>query len=156
MKYEAVLKQLGVNALFWTGIMAIVLTLFQSDYYLLLFFVGLVVFNFAIILLVNKFAPKMLKIQEGTTDGEIAFTLKPVTYPKVLDEEKREYLPEFIHLDIAKDRRVIFAGDMARSVLKQLRDSLDQALSVQEVKTATVEKLQTPTVKKQRKKSALN
>lgn len=98
----------------------------------------------------------MLKIQEGTTDGEIAFTLKPVTYPKVLDEEKREYLPEFIHLDIAKDRRVIFAGDMARSVLKQLRDSLDQALSVQEVKTATVEKLQTPTVKKQRKKSALN
>ncbi len=153
MNYSILLKQLGVNALFWTGIMAIVLTLFQSDYYLLLFFVGLVAFNFAIILIVNKFMPKMLKIQDESANGEIAFSLKPINYPKVLDEEKREYLPEYIHLDIMSSGRKIFAGDLGRNMMKQLRDSLDQVLSIQEVKTATVEKIKTPTVKKQKKKS---
>ncbi|MFH1246961.1 MAG: hypothetical protein V1644_01140 [Candidatus Micrarchaeota archaeon] len=137
MKNAPVLKQLGVNALFWTGIMAIILTLLQSDYYFLLFFIGLVAINFAIILLIQKFAPKLLKIHEinSAEGGELAFNLKPVKYPKVLDEEKHAYLPEYIHLDIAKDQRIIFAGDMARNMLKQLRDSLDQALSTDEIKT---------------------
>src|SRR3989338_7333170 len=122
MNHYAILKQLGTNAFFWTGIMAIVLTLLESNYYFLLFFIGLVAFNFCIILLVNRFAPQVLKLQDGPREGEIAFSLKPVNYPKVLDEEKREYLPEYIHLDIMSSGRKIFAGDLGRNMMKQLRD----------------------------------
>ncbi len=138
MNYSAILKQLGVNALFWTGIMAVAFTLLENNYYFLLFFVGLVVFNFALILLINRFAPKMLKIQDSATAGEIAFSLTPITYPKVLDEEKHAYLPEYIHLDIMSSGRKIFAGDLGRAMMKQLRDSLDQVLSNDGAKTAAL------------------
>ncbi len=140
MKYNNVLKQLGANALFWTGIVAIILTFLQGNTYFLLFFAGLVIFNFAIIILIEKLAPNLLKIEAIQEQPGLVFKLKPVKYPKVLDEEKREYLPEFIHLDIANDKRVIFAGDLARTALKNLRDSLDQVLSTQEAKTTTVQR----------------
>ncbi|MFH0713188.1 MAG: hypothetical protein V1722_01515 [Candidatus Micrarchaeota archaeon] len=130
MNYNSTLKNLGVNALFWTGIVAIALTLLEENYYFLLFFVGLVVLNFVILLVVNKFAPNAIKIENIVNHGQVVFKLKPLRYPQVLDEEKNKYVPELIHLDIANNKGVIFAGDVGRSVLKQLRDSMDQALAI--------------------------
>lgn len=150
MKHFDVLKQLGVNALFWTGLLASALTALQGNYYFVLFFAGLVVINFAIIILVEHFWPRALRIEEFGNGG-LVFLMKPVTYPKVLDEEKRAYLPEFIHLDILSSGRKVFAGDLGRGVMKQLRDSLDQVLATEVGKSTTT--MQKPAVKKTKKKS---
>lgn len=144
-----VVKQLGANALFWTGIVAIILTAIQGDYYFALFFAGLTALNFAILLIVEKALPNALRIEQPENNG-LVFKMKPIKYPKVLDEEKHGYLPEFIHLDILSSGKKIFAGDLGRSVMKQLRDSLDQVLSTEQPKATTLQK---PAVKKTRKKN---
>ena len=139
MDYSNLLKQLSINAVFWTGIAAIIITAVRADYYFALFFIGLVVLNVVILLTVEKLAPGAIKLDKETSStNEFSFRIKPVKYPKVLDEEKREYLPEFIHLDITRNKQLIFGGDLARNVLKQLRDNLDQALMVQDAKATIV------------------
>ncbi len=140
MKYSNTMKQLSINAVFWTGIAAIVITAIRADFYFAAFFIGLLVLNTVLLFTLEKLAPGALKInQENNSDSsELSFRIKPIKYPKVLDEEKREYLPEFIHLDITRNKQVIFGGDLARSVLKQLRDGLDQALMVQDANTTVV------------------
>ena len=104
MKHVFVLKQLAVNAMFWTGILAVLFTVFEGNYYFALFFAGLVILNFAIMLLVEKMWPNAIRMMDGVESNGLVFKMKPVKYPKVLDDEKREYLPEFIHLDILSKR----------------------------------------------------
>ncbi len=132
-----IFKELAINALFWTGIVAIILTLFESNYYFLLFFIGLFLFNLLVIFIVQKLAPELMS-KENISLGPLQFRLKPIAYPKILDEERRAYLPEFIHLNITSGSHVLFAGNLARGVVKQLRDSLDQVLKTEEAKTTTV------------------
>ncbi len=140
MKHSNALKQLAINAVFWTGIAAIIITAVQADFYFAGFFIGLLVLNTVILFALEKLAPGVFKAnQEINSDAsELSFKIKPIKYPKVLDEEKREYLPEFIHLDITRNKQVIFGGDLARNVLKQLRDGLDQALMVQDANATVV------------------
>ncbi len=139
MNYYLLLKQLAINALFWTGLAAVAITLVQGNVYFALFFAGLVAVNLLLIFVLQRLAPNAFKINEPGKAGQLVFKLKPIKYPKILDEEKRAYLPEFIHLDISIGRHIVYAGDLARSVLKNLRDSLDQALSTEETKTSAVQ-----------------
>ena len=47
-------KQLAINALFWVGIVAIVLSLLAGSLYFLVFFAGLILFNFVIVNLLSN------------------------------------------------------------------------------------------------------
>ncbi len=138
MNYAQTAKELAVNAVFWTGLLAIILTLFEQQYEYALFAIGLIALNFAIILFVRWIAPAAFAREYNQANGELGFRVKPVQYPKVLDEDKRQYLPEFIHLDITTNKQLVFTGNLARNALKQLRDAIDQALSAEEPKIAIV------------------
>ncbi len=135
------IKELALNALLWTGALAIILTLIEANYYYALFFAGLIIFNFIVLHVVKKLAPELMQ-KDAIGSQYLKFELKPIKYPKVLDEEKHSYLPEFIQMDISAGQTTIFAGNLARNVVKQLRDSLDQVLSIEvEKSTATTKKL---------------
>lgn len=160
MNYAELLKQLSANALLWTGIAAIALTLMQGSFYFVLFFVGLVALNVVFIALLNHFAPNILREEfRAGEGGNIAFKFSPLKYPKVLDEETRQYVPEFIHIDIRKDNKPLFSGNMARQAVKQFSETINQALSAREPPKLTSTTTLAPTApqitpkKKTRKKS---
>lgn len=146
MNQSVLLKQLAVNALFWVGIVAIVLSLLSGSLYFLIFFVGLVVFNYVIVNLIAKAQPQALteitslasaaapsaSMKSGDS-GVLGFRLTPVEYPKVMDSELRDFAPEFINVDIEQNGSVIFSGNFARGALKQFRDGITQVLTVKEV-----------------------
>ncbi|MFQ5406615.1 MAG: hypothetical protein ACE5DI_05670 [Candidatus Micrarchaeia archaeon] len=137
-----VTKQLSLNALFWVGIVAIVLTLVSSqDTTFLAIFIGLVLFNAILLLLLKTVAPSIFNQlpithsaeNKAEAEGKIGFRVYPLEYPKVLDEDLKDYAPEFIHLDIAKGNSVLFGGNIARSALKQFRDMLNKVLKITDI-----------------------
>ncbi|MFA6048689.1 MAG: hypothetical protein WC792_01940 [Candidatus Micrarchaeia archaeon] len=143
-----ILKQLALNAVFWVGIVAMAATLFfNADASLLLLFVGIIWFNVGLLLALRAIAPRIfeqlpfVRRENGASgfsnpseqDGQIGFRIFPIAYPKVMDEELRDFAPEFIHLDILKGRHVLFGGNVARDALKNFRDMLSTALVIKEV-----------------------
>lgn len=143
-----VFKQLALNAVFWVGLAAIVFTLFlDKDASFLAMFAALVAINLALLLALKAIAPRIfdqLPIVRGETgapgfsnpaqdEGQIGFRIFPIAYPKVMDEELRDFAPEFIHLDILKGRHVLFGGNVARDALKNFRDMLSTVLVIKEV-----------------------
>ena len=138
MNYNHLVKHLSANALLWTGIAAIALTLLEGSFYFLLFFAGLVALNFCLIMILNQIAPGLLKHEfrgangANSSNGNIAFKFSPLKYPKVLDEETREYVPELIRIDINSGSQTIFSGNMARNALKQFQKTISDALTMKD------------------------
>lgn len=143
-------KQLAINALFWVGIVAIVLSLLAGSLYFLVFFAGLILFNFVIVNLLSKAQPEALNdipsISQNASavrpnvvasNGMLGFRLTPVAYPKVMDNELRDYAPEFISVNIEQNGVAMFSGSFARDALKQFRDGINQVLNVKSVPSAT-------------------
>ncbi len=142
-----VFKQLALNAVFWVGLAAMVFTLlFASDASFLLLFAGLVAFNLVLLFALKAIAPQVFQqlpivrgeegfgeFGAGETQGQVGFRIYPLAYPKVLDEDLRDYAPEFVHLDVLKGRRIVFGGNIARDALKNFRDMLSTVLLVKEV-----------------------
>ena len=132
-------KQVIINAVFWTGVFSIGLTLLKRDFSLALFLVALVAFNLVIYFTLRLFAPSMLPAASGSAQGpagefnSVGFILTPIKYPKILDAEMRDFAPEFIRLDIQKNGAMVFSANMARDALKGLRDALSNALEIKEV-----------------------
>ena len=144
-------KQLAINALFWVGIVAIVLSLLAGSLYFLVFFVGLIVFNLVVVNLISKAQPSALNeipslggatnapTRNAANDsGVLGFRLIPVAYPKVMDSELRDFAPEFISVNIEQNGNAIFSGNFARDALKQFRDGINQVLNVKSVPTLAV------------------
>ncbi len=144
-------KQLAINALFWVGIVAIVLSLLAGSLYFLVFFAGLILFNFVIVNLLSKAQPEALNdipsISQNTqntvkpnvvaSNGVLGFRLTPVAYPKVMDNELRDFAPEFISVNIEQNGVAMFSGSFARDALKQFRDGINQVLNVKSAPSAT-------------------
>ncbi len=140
-------KQLAINALFWVGIVAIVLSLLAGSLYFLVFFAGLILFNFVIVNLLSKAQPEALNdipsISQNAqntvrpnvvaSNGVLGFRLTPVAYPKVMDNELRDFAPEFISVNIEQNGVAMFSGSFARDALKQFRDGINQVLNVKSV-----------------------
>lgn len=166
MDHLNLLKQLSINALFWVGLVAIVLSLLAGSLYFLIFFVGLVIFNYIIVNLIARAQPSALSeipslatssqpTQVQTTQvpdqGTLGFRLTPVAYPKVMDSELRDYAPEYINVNIEQNGTAIFSGNFARNALKQFRDGINQVLNVKNVQNQNTQtpKEQQPILKPQ-------
>ncbi|MBI3587804.1 hypothetical protein HY995_02005 [Candidatus Micrarchaeota archaeon] len=132
----------AANALFWTGVLAIGLTLLRRDASFLLFAAGVLALNTLLFLVLRQLSPQAAEevleasghrhtpaVGEG---GMIGFSLTPLQYPKVVDRDSRDFVSEFIHFDISRDGSPIFSGNLGRDALKQLRDALDGALSAKQ------------------------
>ena len=147
MDYMQLAFKLAQSALSSVGILAIILPIFGDDPFFLLFFLLLIVSNFVLVLAVKNFAPKFFSMTEyahmeagqnrgifrgkqSGPVGNIGFTLSPIAYPQVHDEELRTFAPEFIRMDISGDNGPIFAGNLSRDVLKQFRQTIDTALEM--------------------------
>ena len=157
MNYDHLVKHLSANALLWTGIAAIALTLLEGSFYFLLFFAGLLVLNFFLIMILNRIAPGMLKhefrgasLGGNSNSGNIAFKFAPLKYPKVLDEETREYVPELIRIDINNGNQTIFSGNMARNALKQFQNTITDALAMKDNATTTAPVVAAPISEKKK------
>ena len=151
MDYLGLLKALSINALVWVALSAIALPLIDSgDATYLSLFALLVALNLAIVLILKNVAPgffaqspyasfaqtTMRQGIGGSHGGNIGFRLYPLSYPRVHDEELRSFAPEFIHIDILSGSSIIFAGNMARDVLKQFREAVSRVLEIKEVPDA--------------------
>lgn len=134
-------KDLLTNSLFWTGGAAVALTALQGDFSLLIFLFALVAFNLALLFVLRQVSPRHAKqleerriphARQGPAVGNVVFNLTPLRYPKVLDEEMREFAPEFIRLEVRQGRATLFAGDLARDAMKQLRDAISGVLTIKD------------------------
>ena len=123
---NAILKQLVINTLFWTGIVGIILAIFSSQYTLIYFFLGLVVFNLILLTALKLLAPQVLAPPNQNTVG---FKVQPLDYPKVMDESQKNYVPEFIEFDVAKNNGLVFQGRFERKTMEKLRDLINNALN---------------------------
>jgi len=168
MKVNINIFQILVSAMFWVGAFALVSTLLKGNFELLALFGILVGINLVLLLILAAIAPSLFKQLFGTPsasvrskepekdgEGQIAFQLYPIAYPRILDDELHDYAPELIHIDIARDNFKIFSGNIARNTLRQLRDAIGGVLTVKEVPIAAVQKpavqnapLQNPSVQK--------
>ena len=112
--------------------------------YFLVFFAGLILFNFVIVNLLSRAQPDALnevpsisqnavKPSVVASNGVLGFRLTPVAYPKVMDNELRDYAPEFISVNIEQNGVALFSGNFARDALKQFRNGIDQVLNVKNV-----------------------
>ncbi len=135
------LKDLLTNSLFWTGGVAVVLTAIAGDFSLLVFLASLIASNIVLLVVLRQVSPKHAmqleharspKARQGAFGGNIIFNLTPLRYPKVLDEEMREFAPEFIRLEVRQGSATLFAGDLARSAMKQLRDAISGVLAIKD------------------------
>ncbi len=124
---NALIRQLLVNTLFWTGVIGIILALFSQQYLLIYFFAGLVAFNILIVMILRLLAPQLFKQQDQQVVG---FKVKPVDYPKVMDDSQKSYVPEFIEFDVAKNNGVVFQGKFERKTMEKLRDLINNALNM--------------------------
>jgi hypothetical protein len=125
------LKHIGANALVWTGILAVALTLYSGDYTLAIFLVAIIAFNIMVsfgLHLLSITPPQMGSVVKSPGREEVAFTFSPVAYPKSFDNETRDFHSEFIQFDINKAGDLIFRAHMDRPSLKGLRDALQSAL----------------------------
>ncbi|MCL5011691.1 MAG: hypothetical protein M1594_02235 [Candidatus Marsarchaeota archaeon] len=123
---NAILKQLVINTLFWTGIVGIILAIFSSQYTHIYFFLGLVVFNLILLTALKLLAPQVLAPPNQNTVG---FKVQPLDYPKVMDESQKNYVPEFIEFDVAKNNGLVFQGRFERKTMEKLRDLINNALN---------------------------
>ncbi len=173
--WNFLLQQLAINAVFWVGLVAIaspfLSALFGQPVTLetfFLVFLSLVLLNLFLLLAVQQMAPevfKQLPILRGGSgrggifggnfeeEGQVSFRMYPVQYPKVLDEELRDFAPEFIHLDVVKGRSIVFGGNIARNALKNFREMVSTVLSVKDVQPP-VQSGQPPKPVKKEAKSA--
>ncbi|MGB9577364.1 MAG: hypothetical protein ACP5O3_03195 [Candidatus Micrarchaeia archaeon] len=135
MAYWGVLRQFIVNAVFWVGVAAMVLAALAGDFSLVALFAVLVATNFLLLLLLKALAPNAFKEflgasgKESIQSSSLGFRVYPLAYPKVLDEEGRNYVPELIHVDIQTGNGIVFRGNFKREALKQLENALSQALA---------------------------
>ncbi len=121
----------------------------QDPFFFVILFAGMIVFNLALLFALKSIAPQLFRqfllsrgdggfgeFGEGETEGQVGFRIYPLAYPKVLDEDLRDYAPEFVHLDVLKGRRIVFGGNIARDALKNFRDMLSTVLLIKEVQPA--------------------
>ncbi len=129
------LKESAANALLWTGVLALGITLWAKDYSLAAFFIAVIAFNVLMALALRLLAPKAFEKafpQAGGVPGTVGFNITPLSYPKVLDRELRDFAPEFIRFDIKQNGARVFSANLARDAIRQLRDTLATALEVKE------------------------
>ncbi len=125
---NALIKQLFINTLFWTGVIGIILSLTQynTPYLLLYFFVGLIFFNLLLLAALKFLMPQAFNPPSQNTVG---FKVQPLDYPKVLDDSQKNYVPQFIEFDVAKNNGVVFQGKFERKTMEKLRDLINNALN---------------------------
>ncbi len=134
---------LVIGSMFWVGIFALVTTAFQGNLELLTLFGALLAVNVLLLIALQLIAPKLFKqifapptlYKKEAANGEISFQLYPLSHPKAYDEELKDYAPELIHVDIARNNSVLFSGHMPRQMLKQLRNAISTVLQAKEVAT---------------------
>lgn len=124
---NALIRQLLINTLFWTGVIGMIIAVFSQQYLLVYFFVGLVAFNILIVMILRLLAPQLFKQQDQQVIG---FKVKPLDYPKVMDDNQKSYVSEFIEFDVAKNNGVVFQGKFERKTMEKLRDLINNALNM--------------------------
>jgi len=123
---DNILKQLIINTLFWTGIVGIILSLLSKQYTLIYFFLGLMTFNLLILAALKLAAGEIFK---PPAQNIVGFKVQPLDYPKIMDENQKNYVPQFIEFDVAKNNAIIFQGKFERKTMEKLRDLINNALN---------------------------
>lgn len=140
-------KERVINAVFWTGVVALGVALLKGDFSFALFFVAVIAFNLVLALALRLLAPKAFEQVAQASEsnfGEVGFRLTPLRYPKILDQELREFAPEFIRLDIKQNGVLVFSANLARDALRQLRDAVQATLEAKDVVAQRVSKQLAP------------
>lgn len=150
LDYES-LQEAGKNAVFWTGVAALAISVTERSFDLAIF--AAAVFLFEIVL--SAVLPSRKESRQQEASGMVVFRLTPLQYPKILDADINDFAPEFIRLDIFKGSARVFSGDLARETYKSLRDTIGAALSKQPFAQPATQPTPQPaqqSQKKQRKK----
>ncbi len=124
-------KQLVLNAIFWAGIFAILVLAFSGNYEVIMILAALIGANFILWELVAK--NFLEKGQKNADNTRLGFHVTPIAYPKILDSQLRDFAPEFLRFDITANGAKIFTSNLPRDSLRQLKELLDNALSIKQV-----------------------
>jgi len=149
--YLKLLGSLSTNAAMWVAIIAMfALPLVDHDASFLIIFAFIVLANFVLVLVMKNWAPAFFarspyaeffkKGQPGQpgkpAQQNIGFRLAPLSYPKVHDEELRAFVPEYVRVEVVGNTGVLFAGNVPRGVLKQLRQAITDSLEAKQSASA--------------------
>jgi hypothetical protein len=78
-------------------------------------------------MILKLLAPQLFTRQDQQIIG---FKVKPLDYPKVMDDNQKTYVSEFIEFDVAKNNGVVFQGKFERKTMEKLRDLINNALNM--------------------------
>ncbi len=134
------LKASLANAVFWTGVLAIITTAIAGSYQLALVAAAVLLIDVALIALLPRQLTALARSKPN--NGTVAFQITPLNYPKVLDADLNDFAPEFLRLDIFSNGQSVFSGNLARDTFKGLRDALNAALAKQLPQLAPARKVE--------------
>ena len=152
--YLKLLGSLSTNAALWVAIIAMfVLPLIDKDASFLIIFAFIVLANFVLVLVMKNWAPEFFArspyaqfykpMQPGQpgkpAQQNLGFRLAPLSYPKVHDDELRAFVPEYVRVEVVGNTGVLFAGNVPRGVLKQLRQAITDSLEAKQSASAQPE-----------------